>query len=100
TGNLLLHLRNMVPGINLVGGDLAKSSIDECRANPKLADIMFEEMYLLDLPQNRFDIAIVNAVFYMLDDDQYARALASVAKCLTPGGKCLVYDFAHPFVHQ
>ena len=100
TGNLLLHLRNMVPGVNLVGGDLARSSIDECRANPKLAGIAFEEMDLLGLPQARFDIAIVNAVFYMLDDDQYARALASVAKCLRPGGKCLVYDFAHPFVHQ
>lgn len=100
TGNLLLHLRNMVPGVRLVGGDLAKSSIDECRANPKLSGIAFEEMDLLNLPQARFDIVIVNAVFYMLDDGQYNRGLASVAKCLKPGGKCLVYDFAHPFVHQ
>jgi SAM-dependent methyltransferase len=100
TGNLLLHIRNMVPGVNLVGGDLAKSSIEECRANSKLVGIAFEEMDLLNLPQDRFDVVIVNAVFYMLDDEQYSQALASVAKCLRPGGECLIFDYAHPFVHQ
>src|SRR5580704_16229199 len=39
TGNLLLHIKNMVPSVNLTGGDLALSSIDECRRNPSLAGV-------------------------------------------------------------
>jgi SAM-dependent methyltransferase len=100
TANLLLHIKNMVPGVKLAGGDLALSSIDECRRNPKLEGIEFQVMDLLGLPTARFDIVIVNAVLYMLDDEQYRLALVSIANCLRPGGKCLIYDFAHPFVHQ
>jgi len=100
TGNLLLHIRSMVPGLNLTGGDLALSSIEECRRNPGLAGIKFEVMDLLALPAACFDVVIVNAVLYMLDDEQYRSALASLGKCVRPGGTCLIYDFAHPFVHQ
>lgn len=100
TGNLLLHLKKLVPGARLVGGDLAKSSIETCRKNPNLEGIGFEEMNLLALPKAQFDIVIVNAVLYMLDDKQYQQALSSIAKCLRSDGVCLIYDFAHPFVHQ
>jgi SAM-dependent methyltransferase len=100
TGNLLLHIKRLVPGVNLTGGDLALSSIDECRRNSKLEGIAFEVMDLLALPAAHYDIVIVNAVLYMLDDEQYRIALVSLANCLRAGGTCLIYDFAHPFVHQ
>jgi SAM-dependent methyltransferase len=90
----------MVSGVNLTGGDLAQSSIEECRRNPQLAGVRFEIMDLLALPATNFDVIIVNAVLYMLSDEQYRSALMSVARALRPGGTCLIYDFAHPFVHQ
>lgn len=100
TGNLLLHLKRMVPDAEYVGGDLARSSLDECRKNPDLTGVVFEEMDILDLPTNSFDVIIVNAVLYMLDDTQYERALESLGGCLVSGGDLIIYDFAHPFAHQ
>jgi len=100
TGNLLLHLKRMVPEAEYVGGDLARSSLAECRKNPDLSGIEFEEMDILDLPANAFDVIVVNAVLYMLDDKQYERALESLGCCLISGGELIIYDFAHPFSHQ
>lgn len=100
TGNLLLHLHRLVPGPEYVGGDLAQSSLDECRANPDLATVTFTEMNIMELPENSFDVIVVNAVVYMFDDEQYATALASLHKALRPGGAVIMYDFAHPFTHQ
>jgi 2-polyprenyl-3-methyl-5-hydroxy-6-metoxy-1,4-benzoquinol methylase len=41
TGNLLLHLKRQLPNLALTGGDLAESSLDECRGNPELVGIDF-----------------------------------------------------------
>jgi SAM-dependent methyltransferase len=101
TGNLLLHLKATYrERLDLVGGDLAKSSLDVCRANPALAGIDFQEMDIFNLPKGAFELIVVNAVFYMFDDEQYARALASVCKALTPGGSMITYDFAHDFAQD
>ena len=37
TGNFLLHLRRALPDLELVGGELAESSLEICRHNPDLA---------------------------------------------------------------
>lgn len=100
TGNLLLHLKNMVPGADYVGGDLAESSLGQCRANPALDGIAFETLDVTDLPADAYDIVVVNAVLYMFDEAQYDRALRSIAGSLRSGGTAIIYDFAHPFEHQ
>ncbi|MGD1906285.1 MAG: class I SAM-dependent methyltransferase [Leptolyngbyaceae cyanobacterium] len=100
TGNLLLHLNNLVPKANYVGGDLAESSLEVCRNNSALKDIQFEQLDITNLPRNQYDIVIVNAVFYMLDHMQYEQALKSIGNALNSGGSMIVYDFAHPFEHQ
>ena len=100
TGNLLLHLRRMVPEADYIGGDLAESSLEKCRTNPELGGIGFERLDIMTLPSERFDVVIVNAVLYMFDEEQYDRALRSVANALKADGKTIFYDFAHPFECQ
>jgi len=98
TGNLLLHLKRLIPQIALTGGDLAASSLDECRANPELAGIAFEVMDLLNLPgKANYDIITVNAVLYMMEDVQFEMAMKSIAGALRPGGCVIVFDFFHPY---
>lgn len=98
TGNLLLHLRNVVPGLELTGGDMVATIIEENRRNPDLAGIAFEEMDLLAIDREAaFDLVIANAVLYLLGDDELDRAVASVSRALNPQGAFLVFDFYHPF---
>lgn len=98
TGNLLLHLKRLVPGLALTGGDLAKSSLASCRANPDLAGIDFRVLDLLALPSKpRYDVIAVNAVLYMMTDEQFERALRSLAGALEPEGTMIAFDFFHPF---
>lgn len=98
TGNLLLHLKRLLPGVALTGGDLAESSIAECRANPELNGVEFKTLDIVDLPsQARYDIIVVNAVLYMMDDQQFKRALTSMGAALHRGGALAVFDFFHPF---
>src|SRR6266850_1447541 len=44
TGNLLRHLSRAFPNLDLVGGDMVKTVIRDCRKNSDLAGIEFEEM--------------------------------------------------------
>jgi SAM-dependent methyltransferase len=97
TGNLLLHLKRQLPNLALTGGDLAESSLDECRGNPELAGIEFKTTDLLNLPADDHDIITVNAVLYMLDDSQFEQALCGINHALAPGGTLLAFDFFHPF---
>ena len=100
TGNLLLHLKRLVPDADYVGGDLAESSLAECRNNPDLGGIAFNALDISDLPPESYDIVVINAVLYMFDEAQYAKALRSIAGALRPGGQAVIYDFAHKFEHQ
>lgn len=98
TGNLLFHLKRLVPGLALTGGDLAESSLAACRANRDLAGIDFHVLDLLNLPNfPRYDVIAVNAVLYMMTDEQFEQALRSLAGALEPGGSMIVFDFFHPF---
>jgi len=98
TGNLLMHLKNMVSDLELYGGDLARSSLEACRANQDLAGITFQEMNILELGvEYSFDIIVVNAVMYMMSDDEMKQALASIFSSLRQGGQLILFDFCHPF---
>jgi SAM-dependent methyltransferase len=98
TGNLLLHLRRLLPDVALTGGDLAESSLAECRANPELKGVEFKSLDILDLPAApSYDLIVVNAVLYMMEDLQFEKAVRSMAGALQPGGGIAMFDFFHPF---
>lgn len=100
TGNLLRHLKRLVPGLELTGGDLTVEVLEQCRADPDLAGIAFEEMDLLGLPERDFDVVVANAVLYLLADEEFERAARSVAGALRPGGTFIAFDFFHPFEQE
>lgn len=97
TGNLLLHIKRIFPELELSGGDLALSSLEQCRANPELSGIEFKVLDLLKLPAKICDIVIVNAVLYMMEDEQFEQSIRNLANCLASGGRMIVFDFFHPF---
>jgi SAM-dependent methyltransferase len=98
TGNLLLHLKQHLRDIRLSGAELAESSLEQAKSNPDLAGVDFAKRDLLDLELHQeYDIIVVNAVFYMLNDEQLKKALKSVCLALKPGGSLLAFDFFHPF---
>lgn len=101
TGNLLFHLKNLVPGLRLEGADLAQSSIDECRRDPDLAGVEFNIRDICELPQDDpYDIVVANAVAVYFDWRTYERAMASVCGALKPGGAYLAFEWLHPFSVQ
>ena len=97
TGNFLYHLREALPELALTGGDLAASSIEACRNNPRLTGIQFDTMDIFSLPPQSHDIVVANAVAVYFDHQQYERAMASVASALTPGGTYLAFEWLHPY---
>lgn len=97
TGNLLLHIKRIFPELELSGGDLALSSLEQCRANPELSGIEFKVLDLLKLPAEICDIVIVNAVLYMMEDEQFEQSIRNLSNCLASGGRMIVFDFFHPF---
>lgn len=100
TGNLLLHLKRLLPNLELAGGDMAEGVIEECRQNPELEGIRFEVMDVLDLPEAAYDIVIANAMVCVLGEAEFNRAFAEIRKALKPGGWFLVFDWFHPWQQQ
>lgn len=101
TGNLLLHLKRLVPELELTGGDMVPAILAENRKNPNLAGARFEEIDMLDIPHaGRFDLVTANAVVYLFREPEFDRALASVAKALKPGGWFLAFDWFHPYEQE
>lgn len=86
--------------VDLIGGDLAESSLDICRKNEGLAGIAFEYLNIMDLPKASYDLIVVNCVLYMMNDEQYGKSLASIQSALRSGGSLLIYDFAHTFPQE
>lgn len=98
TGNLLMHLHNTSPLLELTGGDLMPYVVEECRANENLKDIHFELMDLFDIPgSNRYDIVIANAILYLFEDEQLDMIFRSISKALVSGGYFIAFDFCHPY---
>jgi SAM-dependent methyltransferase len=100
TGNLLHHLREALPGLDLWGGDIVGPAIEQCKVNPNLSGIRFEEMDLMTLGRSqvgRFDVIVANAVLYVFNDGEFARALSNLSEALKPGGWFIAFDLYHPF---
>lgn len=98
TGNLLLHLKKLFPSLELVGGELAESSLEACRNNPKLSGISFERLDMLDLGyEAEFDIIIANAVAVYFYWEEYAKAARSCGRALKKGGTYIAFEWLHPF---
>jgi SAM-dependent methyltransferase len=101
TGNLLLHLKKLFPKLILTGGDLAKSSLEECRANSELTDVEFIDLDMLDINTGaNYDIVVANAVAVYFFWDEYQKAAKSVFTALADGGSYLAFEWLHPYVHQ
>lgn len=97
TGNFLLHLKRILPGIDLTGGDLMQPVIDGCRANPDLEGIRFEIMDVFNIPDAEpFDVITANAVNVYFEPDEYERALVSIRNALRPGGAFIAYEWVFP----
>lgn len=98
TGNLLLHLKRLVPGLRLAGGDLASGIIAGCRANPALDGIDFAELNMLDLSgSGPFDVVVANAALMFFTDDEFDQAIASISRAIVPGGWFVAFDLFHEF---
>lgn len=98
TGNLLRLLKRLFPDLDLTGADLARESVDSCRADPGLAGIDFDVMDLLDLnPERTYDIIIANAVAVYFSHEEYSKAMRSVARSLAPGGVYIAFEWLHPY---
>jgi SAM-dependent methyltransferase len=101
TGNLLRHLKRLVPGLQMTGSDLSESAIAKCKADPELAGIAFGTYDMLDLsPAGRFDVVVANAVAVYFDWPDYTKAARSVASVLEPGGTYIAFEWLHPFAVQ
>ena len=92
TGNFLLHLKNVIPDVDLFGGDLMKPVVEECRANPDLAGIQFEVMDLFDLSGD-FDIVVGNAITFNYANDDFDRAMKSIGRV---GRTYVGYEYVFP----
>jgi SAM-dependent methyltransferase len=100
-GNLLLHLSRALPALDLSGGDMVTSIIEENRRNPELSGIHFDVMDVLDLEHDaEFDIAITSAVLCILDEGEFERAVARISAALKPGGLLLSFDWVHPYEQE
>jgi SAM-dependent methyltransferase len=101
TGNLLRHLKRLVPGLQMTGSDLSKSAIAKCKADPELTGIAFGIHDMLDLsPAGRFDVIVANAVAVYFDRPDYEQAARSVARALNLGGTYIAFEWLHPFAVQ
>jgi SAM-dependent methyltransferase len=101
TGNLLLHLKANFQGLELFGGDVVKSAIEQCRSNPMLKGIQFNEMDIFELPLDRmYDIVVTNAVLWAFDDAQFPAALRNIGRLLTTDGTLLAFEQFHPFQQE
>ena len=100
TGNLLLHLKNKLPALELYGGDLNKEQVDLCKSSDDLKGIHFSVLDICDLPLNSYDIVIANAIFFNFNQSKFSSSLASINSSLRQGGKLLAFDFVHPWIRD
>lgn len=94
-GNLLYQIKESFSKLHLFGGDLSPVEINECVKQPRLKGIDFKVMDIFDLPVACFDIIIVNAVFFALDNDESKMALESISRSLKKGGYVIIFDLVN-----
>ena len=96
TGNPLYWLQKQLPGAELVGTELAESSLKQCRKDPALSRVSFETLDITARPpRGRYDAITVNAVFYCFSEQEFRQSVSNLAQALKPGGCLFAYDFFH-----
>lgn len=80
-----------------IGIDTNRNMLNVARANLEAAELASAEVRLGDvfnMPVGRdaFDLVIIHQVLHFLDDP--AAAVAQAARCLAPGGRLIIVDFA------
>ena len=98
TGNLLVHIKKALPGLELFGGDIVSKVIAENKRNPNLHGIRFEVLDALDLKiDHQFDFVTVNASLPFFDDDEFDRAIRNISRVVKNHGWLVIFDWFHPF---
>ena len=99
-GNLLYHLKQTMPRIEMTGGDLFQGVIDLCRADQDLVGIEFHVMDLTDLICKQVDIIVASAVLFRFDERQHSDIWQRFFNLLRPGGLVVTFDFYNPFLQN
>lgn len=98
TGNLLLHLKQVVPNLELSGGDIVTEMVRRCREKPELEGVRFEKMNMLRMPRGRrYDIVVANASLMFFKPAEFERAIRNLGSAVRPGGWFVAFDYFHPF---
>lgn len=99
-GNLLLHVKNNFPHLELSGIDLNVDIIKRCRKSRSLGGIRFFEGSGLELSKyfkQEFDLVIANAMVQHLSQNEFKIAVEEFAHVLKPAGQFWAFDGFHPF---
>ncbi len=80
-----------------VGIDNNRNMLNVARANLEAADldhaeVRLGEVYNMPVPRDGFDLVVIHQVLHFLDDPE--AAIAEAARCLAPGGRLIIVDFA------
>ncbi len=97
TGNLLYHLKQLVPDARLTGGDLMALVVEECKGKSDLNGIEFEVMDVCEIPKMDYSVVIANATLCLLDWESYDRAVCSIFNALASGGTFVGYEWMHKY---
>lgn len=101
TGNFLLLLKQVIPDLQLSGGDIIADVIDTCKADANLAGVHFKTMDMLNLPQDhRYDFVVANAAMPFFSPTEFQEVARNIAAVLNPGGWFLAFDWFHPFEQE
>ncbi|WP_327029530.1 class I SAM-dependent methyltransferase [Micromonospora sp. NBC_01740] len=95
TGRLTLALAEA--GHTVTGVDPAGASLDAARAKPGAERVTWVEGTSAVLPDRSSDVAVLTShvAQFLVDDDEWARTLADLARALVPGGR-LAFDSRDP----
>lgn len=80
-----------------VGIDNNRNMLNVARANLEAAglqhaEVRLGEVYNMPVSRNAFDLVIIHQVLHFLDDPE--AAVAEAARCVAPGGRLIIVDFA------
>jgi len=96
-GNLLYHLKQAMPQLQMLGGDLFQGVIDQCRADQDLIGIDFQVMDVTDLKCPSMDIIVASAVLCRFDEQQFSNIWKRFFDLLRPGGLVVSFEWYNPF---
>lgn len=98
TGNLLLHLRDRFPTMQLSGSDVFEEVVASCKADPALSEFEFEVLDILNSPNRPlYDFVVFNAVTHFFSEADLRTAFRNLARLLKPGGWLVGFGLLNPF---